>query len=65
MAVSLKAHRVNLNMTLKEAADKLGVTIQTLSSWENGKTYPDVIQIKKIEKEYGVRYDDIIFLTND
>ena len=61
MAITLKAARVNKMMQQKEAATALGVAVDTLSNWENGKTFPSVPQIKKIEELYGVSYSYIIF----
>ncbi len=65
MAITLKASRVNKNLTLEQASKKLGVSKDTLSNWERGKTFPSVIQVKKIEELYGVSYNDLIFLPND
>lgn len=64
MAITLKASRVNKNLTLEQASKKLGVSKDTLSNWERGKTFPSVIQVKKIEELYGVSYNDLIFLPN-
>lgn len=61
MAITLKAARVNKNMQQQHAADAIGITVDTLRSWENGKTFPNVPQIKKIEELYGVPYSDLIF----
>ena len=61
MAFTLKALRTNKNMNLKQGAQALGVSVDTLHNWEHGKTYPNVPQIKKIEEVYGVEYGDIIF----
>lgn len=60
---NLKVLRVLNNLTLKEAAVKLGVSPTTLSNWERGLTYPDVMNIKKIEEIYNARYQDIDFLN--
>ena len=62
MAITLKAARVNKNLNQQQAAKALDVSVDTLSNWENGKTFPSVPQIKKIEETYGVEYGDIIFL---
>lgn len=62
MAMTLKALRINSQMKQVEAAEKLKISVETLSNWENGKTFPDVMQIRKIEDLYGVSYQDIIFL---
>lgn len=64
MAMTLKALRVNAGIDQETAASKLGIKARTLSSWENGKTFPNVPQIMKIEKLYNVNYNDIIFLPN-
>lgn len=63
--MTLKAARINKQMKQADAARELGVSVDTLSNWENGKTFPDVPQIKKIEALYGVFYGDIIFCPED
>ncbi|KAA8442677.1 helix-turn-helix transcriptional regulator [Weissella paramesenteroides] len=60
--VTLKALRVNRELTQKQAGDKVGVSTDTWSSWEHAKTFPDVKQLQTIEKEFDVHYDDLIFL---
>lgn len=63
MAITLRALRVNMGYNLDAAAKLLEVSKDTLRNWEVGKTFPNVPQISKIEEVYGVKYDDIIFLT--
>lgn len=65
LPITLKAARVNSNMTQSEAAKKIGITVDTLSNYERGKSYPDVPIIKKIEEVYGLTYSDIIFLPKN
>jgi transcriptional regulator with XRE-family HTH domain len=62
MAITLKAARVNKGLTQIQAAELLGVSRDTLWNYENGRTYPDVPVIKKIEEIYGISYNDIVFL---
>lgn len=62
MKLSLKAARVNKRLTQIEAAEKLGVTPDTISNWERGKSVPDVIMLKKIEKLYDISYNELIFI---
>ena len=38
----LKDMRTGMGMTQEECAEKLGVARQTLSSWESGRTFPDI-----------------------
>jgi transcriptional regulator with XRE-family HTH domain len=60
--ISLKAARVNKDLTQKEAAKAIGVSVDTLANWERGKTYPNITRMDDIERAYGVSYNDIIFL---
>ena len=62
MQITLKAARANAFLTQKDAAERIGVTVDTIGNWERGKSFPDALQIKRIEEVYGVRYDNLIFL---
>ena len=59
--ISLKAARVNADMTQKEAAKLLNVDKSTIISWEKGKTHPDYIKAKKLSEIYGIQLDYINF----
>lgn len=65
MALTLKALRVNSGYDQKKAAQLIGVTPETLGSWERGITFPTVPQITKIENLYGVKYAEINFLPTN
>lgn len=53
----LKEVRINNNLTLKEAAEKLDLTIATLSRYETGKIKEVPIKVlKKMEKLYNFDY---------
>ena len=65
MKISLAAARVNAGLAQKEAAVMLGVSNKTLSSWENGTSFPNAQQIEKICELYVVSYDNINFLPNN
>lgn len=67
MAVTLKAARVNRNYTrpdvislLEEKGVKLSVN--TLASYENNRTRPDIVVAKALADIYEMSVDDIIFL---
>lgn len=62
MPITLKSARVNKNLTQAKAAELIGVTVDTLSNYERGKSYPDVPVIQKMEEVYEVSYSDLIFL---
>lgn len=65
MAITLKALRVNAGLDQKSAAAYIGVTPETLGSWENAKSFPNVKQISRIEKLYNTTYSDINFLLDN
>lgn len=65
MAMTLKAARVNKSLTQIQAAKLLNVSKDTIGNWERGKSFPNMKNIKDIERVYGVSYDDIIFCTHD
>lgn len=46
----LKQERKKQNLTQYELAELLNVSDKTISSWENGRSYPDVIMLKSIAK---------------
>ena len=65
MAFTLKALRINAGLDQRIAAAKIGVTPETLSNWENAKSFPNVKQIMAIEDLYGVSYANINFLLEN
>lgn len=64
MKVTLKALRTNFGLTQRQAADKIGVSVDTWRNYENAKSFPDVPVITKIEQEFNTNYNEIIFLPN-
>ena len=59
--ISLEAARVNAQMTQDEAANKIGVTKQTLLNWEKGRSAPTIKQSRIIESVYGIPLENIFF----
>ena len=51
--------------TQKEAAKRIGVSVDTLGNYERGKSYPDIPVLRKIEEVYGIPYEQLIFLLFD
>jgi len=52
--------RKQSDMTQSMLADKLNLTRQTVSSYENGDSFPDISILVMIAKEFGVTIDDLI-----
>lgn len=59
--VSLEAARVNAKLSQRDAAEKLGINVATLSNWERGKTSPDADKFKQLCELYRCPID-LIFL---
>lgn len=59
--LTLKAARVNRNLTQEQAAMKLGITEKTLFNYEQGLTFPNNEIIKKMLRLYELNYENIIF----
>lgn len=60
IADMIKKTRLDNNMTQSEYADKFGVTRQTVSSWENGKSLPDLQMIITICNTYNLSLDSLL-----
>lgn len=62
MALSdnIKKLREEQNLTQQQLADRLYVSRQTVSRWENGSRCPDLITAKKLALELNVSMDDLI-----
>lgn len=63
--MTLKAARVNSNLSQKAAAQEIGVSNKTLGNWEAGTSFPKADKIEVLCNLYGVSYDDLIFLPGD
>ena len=48
-----------LQMTQEDIAEKLGVTRQSVATWESGETVPDLDKCKQIADIFGVSLDDL------
>jgi len=61
--ITLEAARVNVKMTQEQVAKELGVSRWTVSSWENGKGLPNVIEFYKLCELYKCPCDNIFLPT--
>jgi len=52
--------RKKLNLTQSELAEKLSVTSQAISKWENGRGIPDIEMLNKLSEIFNVDIKDII-----
>ncbi len=59
MQITIKAARVNADLTQKEVCEAVNVAVSTLIRWEQGETFPTVPQLKKLCELYHCQLDDI------
>lgn len=65
MKITLKAARVNANLTQDYVTKKLGISKTTLVNYEKGRSFPNIEKGKALAALYGVPVDDIIFLPSN
>ena len=59
-AKKIKDLRLKNKLTQKEFANKLGVTYQAVSKWENAKNMPDISIIKEICNIFNLDIDELL-----
>ena len=56
----LKNARMEAGLTQEKAAEKTGVSSQTIYNWENEKSYPDIISVIALSDLYSVSLDELL-----
>ena len=56
----IKNARMKVNLTQEQVAEALGVSRQTVSNWENEKTYPDIVSVVKMSELYHISLDHLL-----
>ena len=56
----IKSHRTALSFSQEELAEKVFVTRQTVSNWENNKSYPDIHSLLLLSSLLHVSLDQLI-----
>ena len=59
IGAKIKQARMEAKMTQEQVAEGLGVSRQTISNWENDKTYPDIISVIKMSDLYDISLDKL------
>ncbi len=60
IGAKIKKARTDVNLTQEQVAESLGVSRQTISNWENGRTYPDIISVVKLSDLYHISLDHLL-----
>ena len=56
----LKNARIKAGFTQEKAAEEIDVSRQTISNWENEKSYPDIISVIALSDLYFVSLDELL-----
>ena len=57
---SLRQHRVEQRMTLKQVGNAIGVSAVTISRYEKGEREPNIDRLKKLSRIFGTTVDELI-----
>ncbi|MBR4858693.1 MAG: DUF2157 domain-containing protein [Clostridia bacterium] len=61
VSVNIKKLRSDRGMTQDMLAEKINVTRQTVSSWENGRTQPDIDMLELLADAFGTEIEELIY----
>lgn len=66
MAISenVKKQRKKAHLSQQDLADKLHISRQSISKWENGTQTPDIEKIKKLSEIYNISIDELVTGTS-
>lgn len=56
----LKDARMRSGFTQESVAEKINVSRQTISNWENEKSYPDIISVIELSNLYSISLDELL-----
>ena len=60
IGTKIKNARISANLTQEQVAEALDVSRQTISNWENEKTYPDIVSVVKMSNLYNISLDNLL-----
>lgn len=61
----IKLLRQKVGVTQEQLGERLGISAQSISKWENGITMPDITLLPLLSGELGVSIDELFDLTTD
>lgn len=61
MGENIRKYRRGMELTQEQLADKLGTSVQSVSRWECGATYPDMEMLPAIADAFQVTVNDLFY----
>ena len=59
LSIQIKKYRTELHLSQEELAEKVYVTRQTISNWENEKSYPDIHSLLLLSSLFNASLDQL------
>lgn len=56
----LRSYRLEFGLSQEQLAEKIGVSRQTISNWENDRRVPDIYSLVSLSDLYGISLDELI-----
>jgi len=56
----IKKSRTDAKITQEQTAQALGISRQTISNWENERSYPNIVSVLKMSDLYSVSLDYLL-----
>ena len=60
LAEKILTLRKSRNWTQDQLAEQLDISRQTISNWENEKSYPDIVSVVRLSDLYSISLDDLL-----
>lgn len=61
----LKQHRLDLNLTQEQVAEKVFVSTKSISNWETDRNFPDIESLVRLAKLYNLSLDSLLLEGSD
>ena len=58
---NLKAIRTQAGIKIKHISDETDINLETIYDWESGKRVPNLKNLVKLAKFFGVTLDQLVF----
>jgi len=63
LAENIRIYRKNMGFTQEQLAERLGITLGTISKWERGTSEPDLLYVMQIAELFHISVDALIGFT--
>ena len=65
IGLKIAYYRKSNGFTLKELAEKVGVSSQAVLKWEKQRCCPDIMLLPKLANIFGITIDELFGISND